>query len=503
MPCNKYHPHHAKCKRLCEKKAFILSVILLLSGSLQAQFGSLLNLDPHNPHYFLYKNKPLVIVGSGEHYGSVINSHFDYDTYLKTIYKDGLNVTRLFMGAYYEKPGAFGIERNTLAPDESQLLLPWQRKNGKYNLTKWNSAYFMRLHDFMKKAARYDIIVEINLFSSYYGAGWSYHPFNGNNNINQTLSDLSANKVNTLENGNILTFQEAYVRKLINELNKYDNLYFEIQNEPWTEQKDTVLVWNDFISADDLKQSWNNWKNSIEVVSQKSRNWQKVVSAWITDEEKKLPKKHLISQNVSNFKMPVFLGDSNISIYTFHYAYPEAAVLNYGVNKVIGFNETGFAGRDDATYRRQAWRFMMNGGGLFNHLDYSFTVDHEDGTDTTNNAPGGGSPALRKYFGVLKKYFDDLQLSTLYPEKNFLLHTEGAFAYSMKDAENWIVYTEPLLDEPVKIHLKIPAGNYSVEWTDVLTGEKIKSEKIKVTSGLYLLISPEGIGDKVVKLKHI
>lgn len=489
-------------KRILKKLFYliILSVLVFASYSF-CQSNATLQLLPGNPHYFLYKNKPLVIVGSGEHYGAVMNTAFNYDVYLKTLKKDGLNTTRLFMGAYYEKPGAFGIERNTMAPQEP--LVPWKKNNGKYDLTQWDQEYFTRLHDFMNKALQNDVIVEINLFSSYYGAGWSYHPFNGNNNVNYTPVDLPFNLVNTLENGSILTYQEAYVRKLVKELNQYDNFYFEIQNEPWADQKDTVLVWNDFLGKEDLIQPGNNWKNTLEVPSEKSISWHKKVYAWITEEEKSLPKKHLISHNMANFKMPVFVKEPAVSVYTFHYAYPEAVTLNYQLNKVIGFNETGFAGNKDDTYRRQAWRFMMSGGGLFNHLDYSFTVGHEEGTDTANKAPGGGSPTLRKYFSYLKKYFDALNLQSLRPDTDFLVHTEGAFTYPMKDAKSWIVYIEPLLSKPAILNLKLPAGKYVAEWTDVKTGEKIRSEKLNISLSGFDLISPGGATDKVVKLKYL
>jgi hypothetical protein len=40
------------------------------------------SLDPENPHYFLYKNKPTVLITSGEHYGAVLNTDFDYTIYL-------------------------------------------------------------------------------------------------------------------------------------------------------------------------------------------------------------------------------------------------------------------------------------------------------------------------------------------------------------------------------------------------------------------------------------
>lgn len=468
-----------------------------------AQNNQVLQLLPKNPHYFMYQNKPTVIVGSGEHYGAVLNLDFNYDVYLKTLQNDGLNITRLFVGAYYEKPGAFGIERNTLAPNEGSLVLPWKKINEKYDLSKWNESYFERLHDFIKKAGQAGIFVEITLFSSYYNNGWPYHPFNGLNNINQIPTNIPFDKVNTLENSSILKFQEIYVRKMVRELNQYNHIYFEIQNEPWADKSDTVLILNDYISKEELKEDWNDWKNTLQVPSKTSAKWHQVVSGWIVEEEELLGKKHLISHNIANFKFPVSVTDPNISIYNFHYAHPDAVSLNYGINKAIGFNETGFSGRKNDTYRRQAWRFMMSGGGLFGHLDLSFSVGHEDGSDVENKAPGGGGPILRKQLNILKNYLQGLNLSTLKPDKTFLGHVQGAFTFSMKDALSRVIYIEPILPEPAKINLIIPVGKYLIEWTDVITGEKIKTGKMKFSQTQMQLVSPEGVNDKIVKLTKL
>ncbi len=42
-----------------------------------------LALHPDNPHYFLFRGKPTVLVTSGEHYGAVLNLDFDYDPFAK------------------------------------------------------------------------------------------------------------------------------------------------------------------------------------------------------------------------------------------------------------------------------------------------------------------------------------------------------------------------------------------------------------------------------------
>src|SRR5207245_11064204 len=72
--------------------------------------------NPANPHYFLFRGKPALLVTSGEHYGAVLNRDFNYSKYLATLAADGMNLTCTFTGAYVEPVGAFKIERNRLAP---------------------------------------------------------------------------------------------------------------------------------------------------------------------------------------------------------------------------------------------------------------------------------------------------------------------------------------------------------------------------------------------------
>ncbi|WP_018611506.1 hypothetical protein [Segetibacter koreensis] len=463
-------------------KIFTVSITLLLviGNVLFAQKKDVLQLHPQNPHYFLYKNKPTVLIGSGEHYGSVINLDFNYTKYLETLSQEELNLTRLFTGAYIEKQGDFGIQKNTLAPAEGRLVLPWQRSESagfvlggnKFDLTKWDDSYFQRLKDFMSLADRNGVIVEVNLFSSYYQNGWNYSVFNTKNNINQTDSIAPA-LANTLNNGNILNYQQRYVRKIVKELNRFNNFYFEIQNEPWASQTDTVLVRDEYADTAD-------WRSTIQVVSKKSNDWQRQVAQWIKEEENQLPNKHLISQNISNFHYPITNPDPNISIFNFHYTVPQAVAENFYVNKVIGFNETGFAGRENKTYRRQAWRFIMAGGGLFNQLDYSFSVGFENGQDATYTAPGGGNQAFRKQLSNLKQFFERLNYIQLKPDNSFITAASGAMTETLSNGHSlWIVYYEPMATTPGKLIVNLPKGLYQAIWTDVVTGQLLQTTTVK------------------------
>ena len=199
-------------------------------------FGQTIQLYKENPHYFQYKEKPILLITSGEHYGAVINLDFDYVKYLNTLQSEGLNLTRLFTGIYVEEPNGFGIQNNTLTPKTGKMLIPYMRGfeegyplgGNKFDLMVWDGTYFNRLRNFITEAQKRDIIVEVVLFSSCYGA-YNLHPYNSVNNINST-TPIEAKDLHTLNNGNVLQFQEKFVRKFVKELNPFDNVYFEIQN---------------------------------------------------------------------------------------------------------------------------------------------------------------------------------------------------------------------------------------------------------------------------------
>ena len=127
---------------------------------------------------------------------------------------------------------------------------------------------------------------------------------------------------------------------------------------------------------------------------------------------------HLISQNIANNKAKVANPRPAVSIFNFHYASPpETVAMNYDLNKVIGDNETGFRGTNDLPYRVEAWSFILAGGGLFNNLDYSFTVRHEDGTFVyPSKQPGGGNPVFRRQMKILHQFirgFDFVKMKPL------------------------------------------------------------------------------------------
>ena len=87
-------------------KTSILTLTSLLVAQVESLTGTApLALHPENPHYFLFRGKPAILITSGEHYGAVLNLDFDYLRYLEALHADGLNLTRIFAGAYVEPAG--------------------------------------------------------------------------------------------------------------------------------------------------------------------------------------------------------------------------------------------------------------------------------------------------------------------------------------------------------------------------------------------------------------
>lgn len=462
-------------------KKYFLSTIGVL-GVLLAM-AQPIGLNKTNAHYFDFKGKPTVLVGSTEHYGAVINTAFDYKTYLKTLNDDGLNLVRIFGGPYYEFPGDFGIPQNTLAPEDAHRLLPWARSSEpgafdggtKFDLTQWNPAYFERLTDFIRTAAQYNIVVEVTLFSSYYvDNNWNKSPLNRDNNINNTPV-LTRHQAQTLDNGDLMKHHEAYVRKMVQTLNGFDNLFFEIQNEPWADNGQVIASITDYFS-DEVMYPGHIWKNKLEGANKASLEWQARISQIIADEQSKHPQSHLIAQNYCNYFYPLGKPEKDISILNFHYAHIPAVSLNYNHNKPIGFDESGFCGNSDKIYRQQAWQFFMAGGATLNHLDYSFSVAHPNGT-AEQKAPGGGSPALRKQFGILKRFFDQLDLSRLKPDIQTIRSSGDAYAQCLSvPGKQYALYLK-CYQEPT-LELSLPKGTYQLQWWNTLTGQVITATQL-------------------------
>lgn len=467
-----------------------LSIVLcfqsvVCQGALQANEPATntapFSLHPDNPRYFLFRGEPTVLITSAEHYGLLLNKSLDYRTYLDELAAHGLNHSRVFSGAYREDSSAFNITENTLAPADKDYVAPWARAEEtttdgkpKWDLTRWNESYFSRLHDIVAEASKHKIVLEVTLFCPMYNPGlWAINPMHAHNNING-IGNCESLEVYTGKQTDLLEIQIALAQKLVRELVEFDNVYFEICNEPY------------FGGVTD--------------------QWQRQIIDGVVAAQREVNCQKLISLNIANGSQRVENPHPAVSLFNFHYCYPPVVVAeNWQLNKPIGENETGFRGQQDFLYRTEGWDFMLAGGALYNNLDYSFSASHPAGTLNDYSSPGGGSLALRQQLGVLKQLIDGLPLPHIAPQPPDLVETSHDLIGSClgKADEAYLLYVHrkipKKLDQAaleqlhaphaaVELSIGLPAGEYDVVRINPVSGERgqlpsvsVKEQRVKLT----------------------
>ena len=449
-------------------------------------------LAPQNGHYFFWNGKPTILVTSGEHYGAVLNLDFDFDRYLATLMSDGLNLTRTFSGTYHEVSNSFGITDNTLAPKPNRYACPWARSGtpgcsdggNRFDLTHWDEEYFQRLKRFVAAAQKHGVVVEMNLFCPLYDDSlWAASPMNSANNVN-SIGNFPRTEALTLKHPRLVEVQVAFTRKVVGELNEFDNLYFEVCNEPY--------------------------------FGGVTQDWQYRIVDTIVATEKMFPHKHLISLNVANGRKKIDAPYPAVSIFNFHYCVPPDTVgMNYALGKVIGENETGFRGKDDLLYRSEGWDFLLAGGGLYGSLDYSFTPSHPDGTLLDYRSPGGGSPTLRRQLGILKRFLEGFDFVRMKPDCSTVKRVSGGLSARVlaEDGKAYAIYLHAQLSKRPKkaserphdgvraeLVLNLPAGPYLAEWVNTKTGAIAGREQFKHLGSDRLLRSPAFTDDLALRI---
>jgi hypothetical protein len=168
-------------------------------------------------------------------------SRFSYDAYLDDLTRHGHNFFRLWA---YEL-----IRWNSCGRIVSLDFHPWARTGSglaadgkpRFDLGRFNPAYFSRLRDRVAKAQRRGFYVSVMLFEGWAvqfeedGWGWKGHPFNPLNNANGLDADVNGDgrglEIHSLADPRVLAIQEAYVRRVIDTVNGFDNVLYEIANE--------------------------------------------------------------------------------------------------------------------------------------------------------------------------------------------------------------------------------------------------------------------------------
>lgn len=445
---------------------------LAVAGAADKPIG----LHPNNPHYFLFRGEPTVLITSGEHYGAVLNRDFDYEIYLDELQSHGLNLTRTFSGVYVEH---WGDGWNTLNPKSGRYLAPWARSDqpgyadggNKFDLNKWDKRYFRRLKDFVAEAGERDVVVELVLFCVFYDdANWELCPLNASNNVNG-IGKRGREHFFDESDPALMKAQARLVKKIVRELEGFDNVYFELCNEPYFDGPVLGKPWNDRI---------------IKAI-------------------RKVSDEHLIALNVANGSTKVETMHKGVDIFNYHYCRPPKAVgLNYSHNKPIAYDESGFMGPGSDNYRHYAWDFLIAGGAVFDNLDWSFTVDSEKGqSHAADESRGCQDPAIRPQLGHLKRFIDSFNFLRMKPADGVVAGglPKGATARVLAEkGRQYAIYLHG--GTQADLELQLPEGTYSVEWFDTKTGQVTGKKTLRHDGGRATVSSPKYQQNIALRIKR-
>jgi len=197
-------------------------------------------IHPKNPKIFEFRGEPLILLCATEHYGAVMNRPFDFEKYLADAAEKKHTLTRLF--TLFRELQTHNNPYSTCKPESPDYVAPFRRVGPgraldgqpKYDLDQWDPEFFDRLDRFLSVAGEYGIIVEVTFLSNTYkDTVWALNPLNPANNVNMDPNmPMRLPEYMSCRHEAIFRRQVAHVEKIVQETNAYDNIIYEICNEP-------------------------------------------------------------------------------------------------------------------------------------------------------------------------------------------------------------------------------------------------------------------------------
>ncbi len=164
-------------------------------------------------------------------------SEAQYKSFLDTLASYKINFINIWTMGFsnYDWNGQYGGN----CPGFIELM-PFKRSGsgGKYNLSDYDPAYFTRLKNFISYAASKGIVVEITLFDSWglkQTGDFAWSPWDCDYNVNGRICENGCGAMGRFFNVNdaaMMDMEKKYAQKVIYETKNYNNVIYEIMNEP-------------------------------------------------------------------------------------------------------------------------------------------------------------------------------------------------------------------------------------------------------------------------------
>ncbi len=440
--------------------------ILLLRRNSPTSTGPL-KIHPDNSRYFTDGSGRAVFL-TGSHTWANFQERgvegetpdFDYERYLDFMQERGHNFMRMWRWEHAQWMQF--VPRETLIRYKPMAYVrtgPGKALDGKpkFDLAKFNPAYFDRLRERVVAAGERGIYVSVMMFQGFSveqkgtkgvdpkkGNAWEGHPYNSANNVNDVNGDLNGDgegeETHTLKNPEIVKLREAYIRKVIDKLNDLDNVLWEISNESHT--------------------------NSI--------GWHYHMIRFIKQYEASMPKQHPVGMTSSPIKNPPLFGSPAdwISPYGKKYL---TNPPDKGDKVIIVDNDHINPWNSDPQW---IWKNLIRG----NHF---ILMDHYmDFRIGSPKKPDPRHDPARKAMGFARWLSERAALADLEP-RNDLSSTNYCLANPGKE---YLVYQPQTGGKSFEV--KLESRTYKVEWTDLISGRLITGKDMDARSGENLFTPP-------------
>lgn len=179
-----------------------------------------------------------------------ITPDFDYDAYLDLLVSHDHNFMRLWTWeqAHWQQWDTEDNGPIRYSPMPFERTGPGEALDGgpRFDLTRWNEAWFQRLRERVDAARVRGIYVSVMLFQGFSTgvkgidpatgrSAWDGHPFHPANNVNgidgNPDGDAHGNEIHSGRIEDIRRIQEAFVGRCVDAVNDLDNVLWEIGNE--------------------------------------------------------------------------------------------------------------------------------------------------------------------------------------------------------------------------------------------------------------------------------
>jgi hypothetical protein len=234
--------------------------------SIPRRFAGPLRVHPENPRYFADDTGRAIYL-AGSHTWAVMQDMWldgtprhamDYPGFLQMLADHGHNVLRFWQWMQVRNAG-WSETSTHFDPQPFARTGPGLANDGlpRFDLARWNDAYFARLRERVAMAGERGIYVSVMLFEAWAikwatptTNSWPFHPMHPANNVNgitddPVMEDGRAWNLYSLRCPQLLSWQEVYVRKVLDTLNDLDHVLYEVCNE--VPHRVEAMAWSDHI----------------------------------------------------------------------------------------------------------------------------------------------------------------------------------------------------------------------------------------------------------------